>query len=82
MTEPNTDTGILAEFAAAQKRVRELEAQISKAKGHATNGLVTDGAMHKQWYLEKILVSLGTDMEKLKKEMNDSDYDWDEGVAP
>lgn len=36
--------------------------------------LRTDGAHHKQWYLEKILEELDAD--------DFSDRDWEEGVAP
>jgi hypothetical protein len=43
------------------------------------NGLVTDGAHHKQYYLELALKNLVTDeyLEQCRLELQ-----WDEGIAP
>lgn len=42
-------------------------------------GLQTDGAHHKQWYLEQILKRvLGPE----KYETLKDSYDWEEGIAP
>jgi len=46
------------------------------------NALETDGAHHKQWYLERILEALGFDLKTVKEEENKNDYDWEEGIAP
>ena len=47
----------------------------------AIDGLLTDGAHHKQWYLEQILVTLGVDLAQLAKDLGDEDY-WEPGIAP
>ena len=39
--------------------------------------LQTDGAHHKQWYLEEILRALGWNVEQVRDE-----EDWEEGIAP
>lgn len=41
-------------------------------------GLYTDGAHHKQWYLEQILMLVGFDLKSLQRQ----DYAWDEGIPP
>ena len=46
------------------------------------SGLFTDGAHHKQWYLEEILKLLGFDLNKIRDELNTKDYYWDEAIAP
>jgi hypothetical protein len=48
---------------------------IPKAISLATDGLLTDGDHHKQWFLEEILKALDVDL--LKK-----DCGWEEGIAP
>jgi len=48
----------------------------------ATNGLLTDGAHHKQWYLEQILIAFGADLDNLSKELKEEGYSWDRGIAP
>jgi hypothetical protein len=51
---------------------------ISELAELALEGLTTDGAHHKQWYLEKMLKLLTpNDYEKTKEEFN-----WDEGIPP
>lgn len=39
-------------------------------------GLTTDGAHHKQWYLEEILKTLGPNTEKL----NPNESIWEKGI--
>jgi len=51
-------------------------------KGLCIGGLLTDGAHHKQWYLEEILKKLGFNIKEIKDELNEEDYYWDEGIAP
>lgn len=46
------------------------------------DALLTDGGHHKQWYLEQLLWKLGFDVDKLKKELQKEDYEWEEGIAP
>ena len=48
----------------------------------AINGLLTDGAHHKQWYLEEILKAIEVDLLELRKELQEDDYSWEEGIAP
>jgi hypothetical protein len=55
---------------------------IEKVKELATNGLLTDGGHHKQWYLEEILKALDVNLDELKKELNSEDYDWEPGIPP
>jgi len=57
---------------------------IEKAKTLATNGLLTDGGHHKQWYLEEILKALDVDLGELRKELNSEEpaYDWEPGIPP
>jgi len=42
-------------------------------------GLITDGAHHKQWYLEQVLQSL---VEPEYYETCRKEFEWDEGIAP
>lgn len=58
-----------------------------KIKQLCIDGLLTDGAHHKQWYLEEILKVLGVDLVKLREELQTPDekgdyYDWEDGIAP
>ena len=53
-----------------------------KIKQLAINGLETDGAHHKQWYLEQILIALDLNLEQLHSEEQSNDYDWEPGIAP
>lgn len=55
---------------------------LDKAKELAIDGLLTDGGWHKQWFLEKILESLGVDLVTLRKELQTEDYDWEPGTPP
>ena len=41
---------------------------MEKAKDLAIDGLFTDGAHHKQWYLEQILETLGINLDQLAEE--------------
>lgn len=57
-------------------RLKNLLTQIEDA---ALDGLCTDGAHHKQYYLELILELTAGEKEvsKLQKK-----YDWEDGIAP
>lgn len=48
------------------------------------DALLTDGAHHKQWYLERILEKMvGKDgVNAIKVKLQASDYEWEEGIAP
>ena len=46
------------------------------------DGLLTDGAHHKQWFLEQIALKLGFDLSEIRKELLAEDYDWDDGIIP
>lgn len=52
---------------------------IQKAIDMAIEGLQTDGAHHKQWYLEEILLALDNNLDELKIKL---DIDWEESIAP
>ena len=55
-----------------------------KAKELAISGLlgqVSEG-WHKQWYLERILETLGYDLAEIREELQSEDYDWEDGIAP
>lgn len=41
------------------------------------DGLITDGAHHKQWYLEQILEGLGVNIDDLR-----DDIGWEKGMIP
>ena len=49
----------------------------NKVRDYAIRGLCTDGAHHKQWILERILDSLGYDVEQLRKK-----HKWEPGIPP
>jgi len=56
-----------------EKKIREL----------CVEGLNTDGAHHKQWYLEEILKVLGYNPKDLKTEYEIfCDISWEEGIPP
>jgi hypothetical protein len=57
----------------------EIKAEI---QDWAVGGLLIDGAHHKQWYLERILLSLGINLVEFKKEIQKDGYDWEKGIAP
>jgi hypothetical protein len=55
---------------------------ITKTMDLALDGLFTDGAHHKQWYLEQILTMLGFDLDHLAEELEPLGYEWEPGIAP
>ena len=55
---------------------------IREIKKLCIEGLLTDGAHHKQWYLEEILKRLGFNLNQIRKELRKEDYDWEDGLAP
>ena len=63
-----------------------MKPDIDRAVQHAIDGLYTDGAHHKQWELEQILVALkGQDwVDEYKNNIEKLDpeeyYIWDEGI--
>jgi hypothetical protein len=68
-------------------RKDDVDVIMEKIIALATDGLLTDGGHHKQWYLEQILLMAGVDLNKLRKDLNTPDkngdwYDWDDGMAP
>jgi len=54
----------------------------SEIKQLCIDGLETDGGHHKQWYLEQILIKIGYDLEKVRKEEQEKGYGWYYGIAP
>lgn len=56
--------------------------EIVLVKKLAIEGLMTDGAHHKQWYLEEILKAIGVDLKDLRETLRKTDYDWEDGIAP
>lgn len=57
----------------------EREAQVREL---CIGGLLTDGAHHKDWYLEEIIKSMGFDIEKIREEEKKKGYEWESGIAP
>lgn len=60
---------------------------IEKLAELSIKGLLTDGAHHKQWYLEQILTTIaaeqGVSLLDIKSQIYDEGYgDWDEGIPP
>ena len=47
-----------------------------------TDALITDGAHHKQWYIEESLRKMGVNLEKLRKELKKENYAWEKGIPP
>lgn len=64
------------------EEVLKIKSGTDRAAALAGLGLITDGADHKQWYLERILEALGVDLMVLHEQMRAEDYDWEEGIAP
>jgi hypothetical protein len=48
------------------------------------NGLLTDGAHHKQWYFEQILKRIIPNYNKQEFIIDNQlfDYEWEDGIAP
>lgn len=63
------------------KRLPEADL-IEKVTDLALDGLFTDGGHHKQWYLERILETLGIDLEWLAEAVKSVDGEWEPGIAP
>lgn len=67
-----------------------LNDRIGEALELAAQGINTDGAHHKQWYLDQIVRALFGDEQKyqafVRKSQAGEDgpftYGWDEGIAP
>jgi hypothetical protein len=43
---------------------------------------MVDGDSHKQWYLERVIESLGVNLKQLKKDLKNDDYEWEPGIPP
>lgn len=70
-----------------RRKMRPWEEIIASIIELAKDGLMIDGAHHKQWYLEQILIEAGVDLKRFREELNEPDdngfsYDWEEGIAP
>lgn len=73
----------------AEKEInRNMVAELSEfnrnrsVKDIIINALETNEIWHKQWYLEQLLIVLGFDIEKIKKEENENGYDFEKGIPP
>ena len=64
------------------RQISQLPNGPEKAKSYAIEGLLTDGAHHKQWFFEQILISLGVNLTEMREELNKEDYDWEPGIPP
>lgn len=64
------------------KELADLEKKMGVATELAVDGLLTDGGHHKQWYLEEIIKALGMDLDTIREDLRDNDYDWEDGIAP
>lgn len=59
------------------------ETLIKAVKDLCLDALFTDGAHHKQWYFEKVLETIGFDLDNLRKEIRMLGFDPPEkGIAP
>lgn len=58
------------------------EAQIMDAIDFLLDGLLTDGAHHKQWYIEQALLALNIDLKTIAAELALGDCAWEPGIAP
>lgn len=57
----------------------EFERRVKAALVLALEGLTTDGAHHKQYYLERIVETLGVSIEKFTEQ---NGVEWERGIAP
>jgi hypothetical protein len=55
---------------------------IEKLRDLAIDGLLTDGGHHKQWYLERIVETLGINMDQLVEEIESLGGELEPGIAP
>ena len=63
--------------------VLDMEPGPEKAAQLAVYGLTTDGAHHKQWYLEQILTALSVDLDTVRRQCEELEIgDWEPGIAP
>lgn len=59
--------------------VEEFQKRVEDALVLAFKGLTTDGAHHKQWYLEQIVRELGLSPEEFTARTGRT---WEPGIAP
>lgn len=62
-----------------------MNTNLNKIKDLCLDGLSTDGAHHKQWYLEEILKNILEEDEKamtLEEYKEENDLYWEEGIPP
>lgn len=71
-----------ARFNVGYDEIEAMPPGVEKAVQLVVCGLLTDGAHHKQWFLEQILIALGENVNKVRKTLRANDYDWDEGIPP
>ncbi|MBA7492436.1 hypothetical protein ES702_02986 [subsurface metagenome] len=55
---------------------------LEKIKELCIEGNLNDGAHHKDWYFEQILIKLGYNLPKLKKDIENEGYEWNDGIPP
>lgn len=67
-------------MSAYEKKQAEKERQ--KIRDLCIDGLLTNGAMHKQWYLERVLESINVDLTDLRMELVRKGFDWEPGEEP
>jgi len=63
-------------------RMKTLNYEKGKAAELCAEALMTDGAHHKQWYLEEILKALGFDLDAYEKYVTAKDIHWERGIPP
>ena len=64
------------------EQVEALPSGKEKAAQYIVYGLLTDGAHHKQWCLERAYEALGYDPAAMHKQLSDLGYEAEEGIAP
>jgi hypothetical protein len=58
------------------------EEEFDKIENLLIDALLIDGAHHKQWYIEQVLICLGIDLEELSNCASLEGFDWEDGIAP
>ncbi len=61
---------------------KQIAKEKEKVKELCIDGLLEDGAHHKQWYLERILEAAGFDLREICHECAAKGYIWEGGIAP
>ena len=71
----------MIEFTIEEIRVNGKD--LERAVSLGIEGLLVDGLVHKQWYIEQVLGAIGVDLEKLRTQALEQGHDcWWPGMPP